>query len=617
MNQRRLSSRQFVIMGIMVVIVLVYVGRLFYMQVVVDKYKLQARNNAFHYMTDYPPRGFIFDRNGIPLVVNDLAYDLFVVPKEVKGSDTMALCRILKIDKEGFLRRIKKASLHPNSPRKASVFEKALNIETCAQIQEIMNYKLNGFYFVKRTIRKYPKKIAAHLLGYIGEVSKEKAEKDPYYREGDYIGISGIEKSYESYLRGIKGTRIVLKDVNNREHGSYMNGLYDTAGIPGKGLTCTIDAELQEYGEQLMQNKRGSVVAIDPSTGEILCLVSSPTYDPNLLVGRERGKNYGVLQNDTAGVPLFNRALMASYPPGSIFKLMDALIGQQEGVLSPSTHYPCAGGYPPMGGKPKCHRHPGVDMYGSIQYSCNSYYSYVFRSIVDKSGFKTFEDGYQNWRNHILSFGVGRHLGTDLPHELKGNVPSIQYYDKVFGKNHWRSNTVVSLGIGQAELGILPVQMANVLCVIANRGYYHIPHIIKNIQNDSIPESKWREKHYCSIDPKYFEPVVVGMEKVVQGGTAAASKIPDITICGKTGTAQNPHGKDHAVFVAFAPKDNPKIAIACVVENCGFGGTWAAPIVSLMIEKYIHRTVKRKDMEKRMMEADLIHNKNVIAEPKH
>ena len=614
MNQAKLSSRQFVIMGIMIAVAVIYVCRLFYIQVIVDKYKIEARKNAFHYLVDYPPRGDIFDRNNKKLVVNEVAYDLFVVPKEVKGTDTMTLCNILGITKAGFLTRIKKASQHPNSPRKASVFEKALSRETQLQVSEIMKYKLSGFYFVQRPLRNYPMPIAAHLLGYIGEASEEKVSKDAYYKSGDYIGISGIEKSYERYLRGVKGTRIVLKDVNNREHGSYMNGMYDTIGVAGKALYCTIDADLQLYGEQLMKGKRGSIVAIDPETGEILCMVSSPNYDPNLTVGRARGKNFGKLQLDTVNLPLFNRALNASYPPGSTFKLMDALIGQQEGVLSPSTIYPCNSGYPPMNGKPKCHPHAATDLYGSIAQSCNSYYSYVFRSIVDKNSFKSFEAGYENWRNHILSFGVGRHLNTDLPYELIGNVPSIKYYDKVFGKDHWRSNTVVSLGIGQAELGILPVQMANVICVIANRGFYHIPHIIKSIQNDTIPQSKWKEKHYCTVEEKYFIPVIEGMARVVESGTARASKIPDIVICGKTGTAQNPHGRNHAVFVAFAPRDTPKIAIACVVENCGYGGTWAAPIVSLMIEKYMHRTIKRKEMEKRMIDADLINNKNIIPE---
>ena len=612
MIRKPLDNRKYVIAAVILTFTMLYIGRLFYMQLMTDKYEVKARNSGRKIKVDIPPRGFIFDRHEKPLVINDIAYDLVVVPREAKNPDSIALCRILGIDMEGYSKRMRKARIY--SPRKESVFEKQLSSETYARLQEILHYRLPGFEIVKNPVRKYPRKIAAHLLGYTGEVNQLKAEKDPYYRQGDYIGISGIESSYEKYLRGKKGTRIVVVDRFNKEKGSFKEGKYDTIGIPGNGLYCSLDADLQEYGELLMSNKKGSVVAIEPSTGEILAMVSSPSYDPNLFVGRARSKNYPKLIQDTVNVPLFNRALMASYPPGSIFKLIDALVAQQEGVLQPSTHYPCAGGYPPMGGKPKCHRHPGVDLYGAIQYSCNSYFSYVFRSIVDKNEFKKFEDGYENWRRHILSFGVGRHLDTDLPHELIGNVPSIKYYDKVFGKNHWRSNTIVSLGIGQAELGILPVQMANVMCIIANRGYYHIPHVIKRIQNDTINESKWKEKHFCSVDSIYFTPVIDGMQKVVESGTAAASKIADIVICGKTGTAQNPHGKDHAVFVCFAPRDNPKIAMAVVVENCGFGGTWAAPIASLMIEKYLKGSVSRKDMEKRMVEADLINNKNLVAE---
>jgi penicillin-binding protein 2 len=604
-----LVDRRYLISAVIILIGLIYMSRLFYIQIIDDKYELSAKLNAFRKQTEFPPRGYIYDRKGNLLVTNDPAYDLMVVPKEMKDVDTLALCKILGIDSAGFRKRILRAK---QTPRKESYFEKQISSETYAALTEKM-YRFRGFHIQKRTVRRYRKKIAAHLMGYIGEVSKAKTEKDTYYKEGDYIGISGIERSYESELRGVKGVRILLVDVHNKEKGSYMNGKFDTLAIPGKPLYCTLDAELQAYGEKLMQGKKGSIVAIEPTTGEVLCLVSSPTYDPNLLVGRERAKNFGVLAMDTINVPLFSRATQAAYPPGSIFKLIDALVGQQEGVLETATQYPCAGGYPPMGGKPKCHRHPGVDLYGSIQYSCNSYYSYVFRSIVDQRKFKSFEEGYDNWRKHVMSFGTGKRLGTDIPLENSGNVPSIKYYNKVFGENHWRSNTVVSLGIGQAELLILPIQMANVMCIIANRGFYYTPHIVKGIGKEKMLDPKFSVKNFCSVDEKYFPPVIEGMRKVVEAGTAAASKLPDISICGKTGTAQNPHGEDHAVFVAFAPMENPKIAIACIVENSGFGGTWAAPIASLMIEKYLKGEINRKDLEKRMMEADLINKKNLIA----
>lgn len=616
---RQLEGRRYIIGGVFALVALIYISRLFYMQVIDKQAVIDARNNAFRYRTEYPVRGYIFDRRGKLLLLNDLAYDLMVVPKNVTFCDTAALCSILGIDTVGFVKRMKKAK---QTPRKESYFEKQISSETYAKLQEKM-YRFQGFFIQKRSIRRYPRKIAAHLLGYIGEVSKAQAEKDPYYREGDYIGISGIEKAYEKDLRGIKGTKIEMVDVNNKVMGRFANGAYDTLAIPGKALYCTIDGDLQEYGEKLMQGKKGSIVAIDPSTGEILCLVSSPTYDPNLMVGRERSKNYGVLQKDTVGIPLFNRALMGAYPPGSVFKLIDALVALKEGVIQPSTVFPCAHGYPPMGGKPYCHHAGASDLDRAISASCNSYFSYVFKSIVDHHPGGKFSDGFENWRKNVMSFGVGHKLGSDLPYELGGNVPSVKYYNKVFGENRWFANTVVSLGIGQAELTILPVQMANVVACIANRGFFYTPHIIRGIGDEKATDPGFKEKNFCTVPSEYFAPVVDGMEKVLKpGGTAWLSAIKDIAVCGKTGTAQNPHGKDHAVFLAFAPKDNPKIAIACVVENCGFGGVFAAPIVSLMIEKYLkgdidRQDLRRVDMEKRMMEIDIINGKNVPVQKQH
>jgi penicillin-binding protein 2 len=564
-------------------------------------------------MVDFPPRGYIFDRKGKLLVENALAFDLMVIPKQTKGIDTLALCKLLSITLEDYKKRIKKASQFPNNPRRPSAFEKQINAITYAGLQEKM-FRFSGFFIQKRTVRKYAYNAGAHLLGYVGEVSKEKAQKDAYYNEGDYIGISGIEKAYEKILRGTKGTRIVMVDVHNQEKGKYANGAYDTASVLGEGLYSSIDGDLQKLGEDLMQNKKGSIVAIEPSTGEILAFISSPGYDPNLLAGagKERSKNFTNLFRDTLNVPLFNRALMAQYPPGSIFKLIDALVGQQEGVLTPDRVYPCANGYPPMGGKPKCHSHPSFNLEGSIGTSCNSYFSYVFRSIVDSKKYPKFIDGYENWRKHMLTFGVGRKLDSDLPFEYPGNVPSVNYYNKKFGLNGWRSNTIVSLGIGQGELGILPVQMANVVSIIANRGFYYIPHVVRGVGKDGNIDARFKVKHYCSVESKYFDIVIDGMQRAVTGpyGTASKARLPDIVICGKTGTAQNPHGKDHAVFVAFAPRDNPKIAIACLVENAGFGGDWSAPISSLMIEQYIKGKRTRPELEARLKNADLINNKN-------
>jgi penicillin-binding protein 2 len=603
----QLGGRKVVIGGFFCIVVFIYICRLFYLQVMDDRYVIDAQNNAFRRETEYPVRGFIFDRNGKLLVYNEPSYDLMVIPREAKGCDTASLCEVLQITSKEFLKRIRKASQAPNSPRKESIFEKQMSAKTTAALQEKL-YRFKGFFVQKRAVRKYPRPIAAHLLGYVGEVSKEKAEIDPYYKEGDYIGITGIEKGYEEPLRGRKGVQIVITDVHNKVIGRYMDGKYDTLAIPGKPLHCTIDMDLQEYGERLMNGKKGAIVAIEPSTGEILCLISSPAYDPNLLVGgKERSRNFTKLYYDSLNRPLFNRALTAMYPPGSIFKLIDALIAQNDKLIVRSTHYPCARGYPPMGGKPKCHPHGPVDLVGSVAQSCNSYYSYVFREIVDQKRFPKFKDGYNHWRNMVMTFGPGTRLGTDLPFDKPGNVPSEQYYDRVFGKNGWRSNTIVSLGIGQAELTLVPLQMANVVASIANRGFFYTPHCVKGIGNKTQIHSKFRMRHYVGVqNPEYYQNVIDGMQLCLDGGTAYHSRVKDLVICGKTGTAQNPHGKDHAVFLAFAPREQPKIAIACIVENAGFGGTWSAPIVTLMIEKYLKGKTDRPELEKRMLEANLI-----------
>ncbi|MFL5765199.1 MAG: penicillin-binding protein 2 [Bacteroidia bacterium] len=615
MNQ--LSDRKFIIIGVFVLVGLAYISRLFYIQVIDDSYKLDAQSQAFRYTTEFPIRGYIFDRNNKLLVYNEAAYDLMVLPKNVKEIDTLGLCELLDITKDQFLKKMKKASQAPNSPRKESVFEKQLSPADYAALQEVL-YRYPGFWVQSRTLRKYPKKIAAHMLGYIGEADKRTTEKDPYYHEGDYLGISGIEKSYEKVLRGKKGMHIIMKDVNNRDMGSYMNGLYDTAAIPGKPLTTTLDADLQEYAEKLMENKIGSVVAIDPSTGEILAIVTSPTYDPNLMVGRARNKNYAELARDTLGNPLFNRSTMASYPPGSTFKLIMALIGLNEGVLTPQTRYPCARGYPPLGGHPKCHAHPSpLDLEGAIGASCNSYFSYVFKSVIEDKKYHDTYKAYQNWRDIAVSFCLGTRTGSDLANELRGNVPTIGYYDKIFGKGSWKASTVISLGIGQNELGITPLQNANLVTIIANKGWYYTPHIVKAINgnsNDTLLD-RFKVKHYTMIkDTNTYNKVIAGMAKAVEAGTAAALKIEGIPYCAKTGTAQNPHGKDHSVFVCFAPKENPKIAIGILIENAGFGATYAGPIARLMMEKYLKGTITRPDLEKRMLEADLIHKKAPVVD---
>jgi penicillin-binding protein 2 len=616
-SNAQLGERKIIIGGFFTLIVIIYTCRLFYIQIIDDQYKFAAENNALRNLTEYPVRGYIFDRKGKLLVYNTPSYDLLVIPREARGCDTMALCEILGITKKDYLKRMKKASQAPNSPRKQSVFEKQMSAKTYATLQEKL-YRFKGFYVQKRTVRKYPRPIAAHLLGYVGEISKAGAEKNEYYREGDYIGITGVEKSYEEALRGRKGVKKVVTDVHNKIIGKYADGKYDTSAISGKPLYCSIDMDLQEYGERLMNGKKGAIVAIEPSTGEILCLVSAPSYDPNLLVGgRDRSRNFTKLYYDSLNMPLFNRALTAMYPPGSIFKLIDALIAQNDKLITRSTRFPCTGGYPPMGNKPKCHSHAGVDLVGSVAQSCNSYYSYVFREIVDQRAYPNFVDGYNHWRDMVISFGPGTRLGTDLPFDKPGNVPSVKYYNKVFGKNAWRSNTIVSLGIGQAELTLVPLQMANVVATIANRGFYYTPHCVKGVGTEKQIDDRFKLKHYVGVqDSIAYLNVIDGMQFCLDGGTGYHSRVKDIVICGKTGTAQNPHGKDHAVFLAFAPRENPQIAIACIVENAGFGGTWSAPIVTLMIEKYLKGKTSRPEIEKRMMDANLIDDKILIAKMK-
>jgi penicillin-binding protein 2 len=602
------ADRKFIIIGFFLLIGFFYLARLFYVQILVDKYILSANNNVLRYVTQYPARGLVFDRNGKLLIYNEAAYDLMVIPQQVKNPDTMALCYLIGIDKDEFIHRLRKARKY--SPYRPSIFEAQITRDNYGFLEEKL-FLFPGFYVQPRTLRKYTYKVAAHAFGYIGEAGPEMIEKNPYYRSGDYIGISGIEKSYEDVLRGKKGMKIRVFDVLNRDKGSFREGRYDTTSVAGTDLYSSLDAELQEYGELLMTNKKGSIVAIEPQTGEILCVVSSPAYDPNLLAGNIRKKNYTKLLQDTVFVPLFNRALMAMYPPGSTFKLVDALVGQQEQVLFPDTRFGCPGGFPLGNGKMVgCHPHPSpLDLVGAIQISCNTYFCRVFKSIIDKKSFLNTRQGYENWRKEVMSFGFGKKLGIDIPGELNGNIPTPAFYDKYHGKNRWRSMTIISLGIGQGEIGITPMQLANQAALISNRGWYYTPHIIRAIGRKDSLNKAFSTKHKVLVDEKYFDVVIQGMANVITDGTGRIAKIDSITMGGKTGTAQNPHGKHHSIFIAFAPLNNTKIAISVVVENAGYGAAWAAPIASLMIEKYLNRTVKRKDLENSMINGNLINGK--------
>ncbi len=604
------QNRKYIIAGIFILVVLIYIARLFFLQVVDQSYKMSASNNVLRYVTEYPSRGHIYDRNGELLVYNEIAYDLLVIPNQLEAFDTVKFCEFLGLSKEQVEKRLIKAKKY--SRFKASVFEKQISIESFAPFQEWL-YTFKGFFVETRTLRKYNYPIAAHLLGYVGEVSEQKTNKDDYYKSGDYIGVSGVENSYEEVLRGKKGVEIFMVDVHNRIKGRYKEGRYDTAAVHGDDIKLTIDAELQKYGEFLMQNKIGSIVALEPSTGEILALVSSPSYNPELLVGRERGDNYKILEADTLK-PMFNRPLMARYPPGSTFKLVQALVGQSENIIWPNTRFHCFYGYTVGNFHMGCHYHMDeLNLEQSIQHSCNAWYANAFRSFLDHPKYGGIYNSYNIWRDKVTSFGFGKKLDVDLPHEVNGYIPTLNYYDRVYGEGRLRSLNIVSLAIGQGELLITPVQMANMAAAIANRGYYYTPHVIKELpERYNERQLPYLVKRYTDIDSVYFNHVVEGMYLAVHGGpgsTSTGTLIPGLDVCGKTGTAENPHGKDHSIFVAFAPKNNPKIALSVYVENGGYGATWAVPIARLMMEKYFNDSIQYKWIEDRIVNANLLNAK--------
>lgn len=597
------NGRRYVIITLIIVACAGLLGKLFYLQVIEDSYRLSADNNVLRYETQYPARGLIYDRNGKLVVSNMAAYDLMVVPSQVpKDLDTSSFCRLLGITNNTYNERLKAAVNY--SWRAPSVFLKQISDVTHARFQEKL-FHFPGFYVQPRTLRKYTLPVGAHLLGYVSEVDDQLVKKNPYYKPGDYIGMLGIEEKYESVLRGKKGVKILLVDVFSRVKGSYAEGAFDTMAVQGADITSTIDLDLQAYGEQLMKNKRGSIVALEPKTGEVLALVSAPYFDPGLLVGRVRSQNYSKLFADTLK-PLFNRALMASYPPGSTFKPVNGLIGLAENVIIPETQFDCNMGYHVRGLSVGCHSHSSpLALVGAIETSCNSYFCQTFRRIIENPMYNTQADAFVKWRKYITQLGFGAKLGTDFVNELPGFIPDTGYYNRYYKKNRWRALTILSLAIGQGEVGTTPIQLANYTAAVANRGYYYTPHIVKAIGDGGQIDQKFTTRHDIDIPAEDFETIIAGLEGVVIRGTAVSAAIKDIVVCGKTGTAQNPHGKDHSVFIAFAPKDDPKIAIAVFVENAGYGSTYAAPIASLMIEKFIRGEVTNKYQEKRMLELDL------------
>ena len=600
-------ERRYVIGGVFITIILILLARLFYIQIVDDKYLLYANSNVNRKIIQFPDRGPILDRNGQILVQNSLVYDISVTPKDVKPFDTLEFCKLIGIDKAEFDKRLLKAEKYSHVLQ--SPFEQQLSPQLYASLQERLS-EFPGFTVDPHPVRTYPDSTAAQFLGYISEVKDVDIKNSGgYYRPGDYIGSTGVEKAYENVLRGQRGVKNMMVDSRGIQKGSYANGAYDTVAVPGERLTSSLEINIQKLGEKLMQNKVGSIVAIEPSTGEILAFVSSPTYDPNLMVGRERGNNAAKLYNDPYS-PFLVRPIQAYYRPGSSFKPLSALIALQAGIITPETTYNCPGYYWAGNRKISCYNHEAhgtVNLSSAVAVSCNGYFSMVFERIMNAAGRKDILPAFSSWRENVAKFGLGRKLGLDMPNEKRGNLPTAQNYDKMYNRGGWRSSTIIPLAIGQGELDATPLQLANIECTIANHGYYYLPHLIKSIGTRNVVRPEDTVKHNVGISGQYFEPVIDGMQAVVDHGTAAASKIPGIVMCGKTGTADNTHGKPNSVFVAFAPRDHPRIAITVVVENGGQGANWAAPIASYLVEKYLTGTISRpQDEFNRIMNANLL-----------
>jgi penicillin-binding protein 2 len=598
------DQRPVVILIIIFLVSAILLVKLFMIQVLDDSFMKKAERNAIQRIVDHPYRGLVYDRNGKLMVFNNPIFDLMVVPKEFNIQDTAQFCQLFKISKEDLIAGYSAAKKY--SSVKPSPLIKQISTTDFARIQDfLVDYP--GLFIMTRSVRSYPLPSASHALGYIGEINGNQLEKDTlkYYSQGDYVGLSGLEKFYENELRGRKGVKYKMVNVRGIDKGPFKDGEYDTASVAGKNITSTIDLELQRYGEMLMNGKTGSVVAIEPKTGEILAMISAPFYDPNELTGAEFGKTYKKLNNDKAK-PLFNRPIMATYPPGSIFKIVQSLIGLQEGILTPSSTFACNRSLV------ACHNHPSpVDLFGAIRNSCNPYYHQAFRQIINQevstNTFKDTEIGLNSWREKVLKFGLGGPLGLDMSGEKGGDIPSSKLYDRVYGQGRWKYSTIYSLSIGQGEMQVTPLQMANLAAIFANKGYYYTPHLVKAIDGDAsqIP-GKFQIKHEVGIDAHHFDLIQDAMAEALYG-TANRAIIKDLVIAGKTGTAQNPHGEDHSVFIAFAPKDNPKIAIAVYVENAGWGGRAAASTASLMIEKYIKGEITRPELQEYVLAGNFIY----------
>ncbi len=591
--------------------------QLLHLQLFSSDYRLQAENNAIYRKVVYPDRGIIYDRKKHAVLENTIMYDLFVTPSEIKGTDTASLCNILGIDTAEFKKRILTCIIK-NSRYKPSVFEPLLSNEKYARLNEDM-YKFTGFVLQDRPVRNYPYHAAAHLLGYIGEVDTSflRKHKEEGYEMGDYAGLAGLERTYEKILMGQRGVKRYIRDNHARIVGSYEKGVFDTAAIAGRNLYSSMDIEVQQLAEKLMKNKIGSAVAINPKTGGIIAMVSGPTYDPEDLTGAQRRKNFSRMFLDTAR-PLLNRAIKGQYPPGSTFKPLGGLVALDEGLITPSFGYPCYGAYTACGVSVKCLHSGGghsSSLRNALAYSCNSYFTQMYRMAVDNPAYKKPHEGYMKWKEYMNNFGLGKRLGVDLPSEDGGKIPDTSGYNKDYGNSHWGSCFNETLGIGQDRMLVTPLQLANAMAIIANKGFYYTPHVIDSVENESTEDTvffnKYRIKHQpAHISDADFEAIHDGMADVATLGTAAFIKVPGVEFCAKTGTAQNPHGKNHSIFVAFAPKNDPKIAVAVVVENAGFGATWAGPIAAFMMEKYLNDSITAD----RLKEVERISSANLIPE---
>lgn len=606
-NVRRKNIIVFLILGMF----LVYVLRLASLQLFSDEYKTFADSNAFFKKTIYPARGLIFDRNGHLMVYNKPSYDVMIVMREVVDFDTLDFCRTVGIAKEDFIQRIVEVKDRRKNPGYSSYTPQVLLSQLPANTYGVLQEKLfrfKGFSVRSRTLREYMYPVAAHALGYVSEVNSRDLDKDPYYVLGDYSGRSGVEKYYENELRGIKGVEVLLRDAHGRVQGRYDAGKHDIKAMPGKDLTLSLDVELQAYAERLMANKRGAIVAIEPKTGEILTYVSAPTYDPGLLVGKDRAKNYQALESSPYKIFL-NRPIQSNYPPGSTFKPAQALVLLQEGIITPGTSYACNRGYYfAPGHKVGCHAHASpLSLAPAIAASCNAYFCAGYRAMMDSPKYGSVQQSMDTWRDYMVALGYGYKLGVDLPFEKRGMIPNSTYYNKWYGKRGWRGATIISNAIGQGEVLATPMQIANLCATIANKGWFITPHLVKKVKGGML-DTLYTKKHYTGIDQANFDPVIEGMRGAVLHGTSIGVSIPGINICGKTGTAQNAAGADHSIFMCFAPMENPKICILVFVENAGFGAAWSVPLASLLLEKYLKGSVDpyRKGIEDRLLNANLM-----------